>query len=193
MLPNVFGAEKRLDEIGDGLLDRVRARAQRFNDWVKFERLSFSERYAIGRLDICFLFEVGTHAQSVKGPVISIGPLKQGDLFCLRISKTDKVIGLQNGSAGCSGEPLIQHLFWKIYDLAGENEKAVFVAGIEAVKSAQNFIPAGYGWSARINSTTYVPAKFTWVLLILLSRLSGFLTKGNMSSKGLGALSCAIP
>jgi hypothetical protein len=142
MLPNVFGAEKRLDEIGDGLLDRVRARAQRFNDWVKFERLSFSERYAIGRLDICFLFEVGTHAQSVKGPVISIGPLKQGDLFCLRISKTDKVIGLQNGSAGCSGEPLIQHLFWKIYDLAGENEKAVFVAGIEAVKSAQNFIPA---------------------------------------------------
>jgi hypothetical protein len=142
MLSNVYGAEKRLNEIGDGLFSRIRARAQSFSDWVKFERPSFSERYAIGRLDICFLFEVGAVAESVKDPVISVGTLKQNNLFCLRISKAHKFTGIQDWSMGRSGEPLIQHFFGKIYDLAGKNEKAMFIAGIEAVKSAQNFIPA---------------------------------------------------
>jgi hypothetical protein len=145
MLSNVSGAEKRLNEIGDGLLNRVRARAERFNDWVKFERLTFSERYAIGRLDICFLFEVGAHAEMVKGSVVSVAALKQANLFCLRISKAHDLTGSQKQSFGRSGKPLIQHLFGKIYDLAAKNEKAVFIAGVEAMKSAQDFIPARIG------------------------------------------------
>jgi hypothetical protein len=142
MLSSVPGAEKGFNEIGDGLLNRVRARAERFNDWVELERLTFSERYAIGRLDICLVFEVGAHTEGVKGSVIGVAALKQSNLFCLRISKAHDFTGCQKGSLGRSGEPLIQHLFWEIYDLAGKNEKTVFVAGVEAVKPAQDFIPA---------------------------------------------------
>jgi hypothetical protein len=142
MLSNVSGAEKRLNEIGDGLLNRVRARARSFNDWIKFERLPFSERYAVGRLEIGFLFMVEAEAEGVKCPVIAAAPRKQNIFLCLRVNKAHDLAGLEGWSLGGSSEQLIQHVFGEIYCLARKNEKAVFIAGIETVKPAEDFIPA---------------------------------------------------
>jgi hypothetical protein len=142
MLSNVSGAEKRLDEIGDGLLNCVRARQQSFNDWIKFERLPFSERYAVGGLEIGFLFMIETETEGVKGPVIATAPRKQNIFLCLRVKKAHDLTGFEGWSLGGSSEQLIQHVFGEIYCLARKNEKAVFIAGIEAVKPAEDIIPA---------------------------------------------------
>jgi hypothetical protein len=85
--PNIPGAEKSFNEVGDCVFDCECACVQRFNDWLKLERLSFSERYAIGRLDICFMFEVGVVIESAKEAVIGPFRGKQNNLFCIRMRK----------------------------------------------------------------------------------------------------------
>jgi hypothetical protein len=139
---SALSGECGLNEIGDGLLNRVRARAQSFNDWVKFERLPFSERYAVGGLEIGFLFMVGAEADGVKGSVIAAAALKQNIFLCLRVKKAHDLAGFEGWSLRGSGEQLIQHVFGEIHGLARKNEKAMFVAGVEAMKPTENFIPA---------------------------------------------------
>jgi hypothetical protein len=57
-----MGAAESGNQLIDNAFDNVNTAVEHWNDRLALERLSLSERYAVGQLDIGFLFVVGHRA-----------------------------------------------------------------------------------------------------------------------------------
>jgi hypothetical protein len=127
------------------LLDRVRASTQHFNDRLELERLSFAERYAIGRLDVCFLLEVIGPTDGMEDAVVCPMPLKDRRYLCIRVKEARYLLGSESGGVRGVREQFPQQVSGEICNLPRENQKAMFIAGIKPMQPAEYLIPARVG------------------------------------------------
>src|ERR1019366_6713952 len=105
--------------------------------------MSFSERYAIGQSDIGFLFRVGIHRPAAKpfeGAVIGKA-FEQLDLVCVRMRNADCSDRIGKSDGWAAGNDGSQRCFVKINNLPGQNQKPMFILGVETEYPTEHWVP----------------------------------------------------
>lgn len=149
-LSNVFRVAERFDQPINNAVDEIDAGIERWQNRMALERLSFSERYAIGRTDIGFLFAVNhSIAHGGVGAVVG-GALEQLNFVLVRMRKAENAHRGGKFDGWTAGDDGSQQCFVKIQNLSGQNQKPMFISGVETVYPAEKWMPVSV-WLQLVN------------------------------------------